>query len=183
MAEETKKFLLQIKKYIADRTLITNLIANLTITFGVVLIVSGLYFMIFNPSASTQVSQANTSFQSAVSAVNWVPGVPFYFGDLSNVAAVVVGSISWIMGVDLLLVGLGLWARNRLARFAAIMIFVLAAFFQFVQFLYLGVMGSPASIVELFVDGSIAYFLFSRFDPGKIPAKQQAILSWGKRKF
>jgi len=169
-------YFLKLKGYLSDRTLITDLVAKFTITFGVVLIVSGLYLMIVNPSASSQVAQSNQSVQSAVSAVDWIPGIPFYVGALSNVGAVTVGSVSWILGVDLLLVGLGLWVRHRLARLAAITIFGLAAFFQFVQFLFLGVIGSPISVVELFVDGAIVYCLFSKFDSEKVPKIQTSDL-------
>lgn len=163
---------MKLKGYLSDQTLITDVVAKLTLTFGVVLIVSGLYLMIVNPSASSQVAQSNQGVQSAVAAVEWIPGIPFYVGDLSNVGAIMVGSVSWILGVDLLLVGLGLWVRHRLARLAAIIIFGLAAFFQFVQFLFLGVLGSPISVIELFVDGAIVYCLFSKFDSGKVPKIQ-----------
>ena len=163
---------MKLKGYLSDRTLITDLVAKFTITFGVVLIVSGLYLMIVNPSASSHVAQSSQNVQSAVAAVDWIPGIPFYVGELSNVGAVSVGSVSWILGVDLLLVGLGLWVRHRLARLAAITIFGLAAFFQFIQFLLLGVVGSPISVVELFVDGAIVYCLFSKFDSGKVPKMQ-----------
>jgi len=167
---------LKLKGYLSDRTLITDLVAKLTITCGVVLIVSGLYLMIVNPSASSQVALSNQGVQSAVSAVDWIPGIPFYVGGLSNVGAITVGSVSWILGVDLLLVGLGLWVRHWLARLAAITIFGLAAFFQFIQFLLLGVIGSPISVIELFVDGAIVYCLFSKFDSGNVPKIQTSDL-------
>lgn len=166
MMEVAEKYFSAAKKYLSDRALITDYVAKLTITFGVVLIVSGLYLMITNPSASTQASQ---SLPSAVSAVDWIPGIPFYVGNLSNVAAITVGSVSWILGVDLLLVGLGLWVRHAVARLAALMLFALAAFFQFVQFLFLGIIGSPTSVAELLIDVAFVYCLFSRFDSGKIP--------------
>ena len=126
--------------------------------------------MIVNPSASVQTNGA----QAAVSTSDWIPGIPFYIGALTNVNAIIVGSVSWILGVDLLLVGLGLWVRHRLARSAAIMIFALAALFQFVQFLLFGAIGSPISLVELFVDGTFAYFLFSKFDTRTTVINSQA---------
>ena len=159
-----EKMLRKLKNYLSDRTLITDLLAKLIITFGVVLIVGGLYLIITGASVSTQVAQTNLAAKSAVSTVDWIPGIPFYIGDLANVSVTAIGLVSWILGIDLLLVGLGIWVRHPLARLAALMIFTLAAFFQFVQFLLLGILGSPISIIELCVDGVIVYFLLSKFD-------------------
>jgi hypothetical protein len=140
------------------------MLAVLIITFGVVLIVGGLYLMITDAGASAQVAQTDLAIKSIVSTVGWIPGIPFYIGDLNNVTVGVVGLVSWILGVDFVLVGLGLWVRHQLARLVALAIFVLAAFFQFVQFLLFGILGSPISIIELFIDGIFVYFLFSKFD-------------------
>jgi len=169
MAKIVKSYFFALKKYLSDRAFVTDLVTKLVITFGVVLIVSGLYLMIVNPSASAQTNGA----QSALSASDWIPGIPFYIGALSNVSAIIVGSVSWILGVDLVLVGLGLWVRHRLARLAAMMFFALAAFFQFVQFLLLGVIGSPISIIEFFIDAILVYFLFSEFDTRTIAVNTQ----------
>ena len=128
-----------------------------------VLIVSGLYLMIKDASASTQIAQANLA-KSVVSVADLIPGIPFYVGDLAKANITVIGLVCWILGLDLLLVGLGVWVRHQLARFAALVIFGLAAFFQFVQFMLLGILGSPISIIELCVDGVIVHCLLSRFD-------------------
>jgi hypothetical protein len=156
----------EIRKYLSDRALITDLTAKLVITFGVVLIIGGFYLMITDPSGSTQAAQ------TIVSVVNWVPGIPFYIGELANSSASIVGLVSWFVGLDLLLVGLGLWIRHRLARFTALIIFVLAAYFQFIQFLYFGFLGAPTSIIELCVDAILVYFLLSKFDSQKGLRKQ-----------
>jgi hypothetical protein len=138
-------------------------LAGIIITAGMVLIVCGLYLMIKDASASSQAVRTNFA-KSAVSTLDWIPGIPFYVGDLSKVSITVIGLVSWVLGVDLLLVGLGVWARHQFARFVALVIFGLAAFFQSVQFLLLGFIGSPISIIELCIDGIIVYSLLSRFD-------------------
>ncbi len=161
-------YILKVKDYMDNRTLVTDLLTKLIITFGVVLIVGGIYLMMTNPSGSIQVAQTKSATQSAVSTVDWIPGIPFYIGDLANVSSTTIGLVSWIIGIDFLLVGLGFWVRNRIARLVGLLIFALAAFFQFVQFLYLGIMGSPASVIELIVDGTFVYFLFSKFDTQNI---------------
>ncbi len=148
----------KLRKYTSDRPLITDLISKLVITFGVVLIIGGLFLILTVKGASSQ------AVQTVVSSVNWVPGIPFYIGQLANLSTSTIGLVSWLIGLDLLLVGLGLWVRHRLARFTALAMFALAACFQFVQFLYLGAVGAPASFAGLFVDGILVYFLFARFD-------------------
>ena len=123
--------------------------------------------MTIDPSASTQVAQTNSATQSSASIVNWIPGIPFYIGALTSGGIAIIGLVSWILGLDFLLIGLGFWVRNELARFAGLMTFGLAFFFQFVQFLLNGIIGSPVSVLELCVDGIFVYFLFAKFDSQK----------------
>src|SRR5208283_1892272 len=156
-------YILKFKKYINDRTLITDLLTKLIITFGVVLIVGGLYLMTL-----TQVALTNSATRSVISSMDWIPGIPFYIHNLVNVGFSTVGLVSWFLGIDLILVGLGLWVRHQLARLTALLIFALAAAFQFVQFLFVGIVGSPASVVELLVDVSFIYFLSLKFDSQKL---------------
>ena len=176
MLEEVKEYfspftdlINKVRKYLSDRTLITDLITKLMITFGVVLIVGGLYLMITGAGTSTE------AVKTMVSAVDWVPGIPFYIANLGNASASIVGLVSWIVGLDLLLVGLGLWVRNELARFAALAIFALSAYFQLIQFLHWGIVGAPTATVQLCVDGFLIYFLFSKFDQ-KTDAMKQLFL-------
>ncbi len=165
-------YILKFKKYINDRTLITDLLTKFIITFGVVLIVGGLYLMMTDPGASTQVAQTKLATQSVVSTMDWIPGIPFYISSLVNVGTAAIGLVSWVLGIDFLLVGMGFWVRNQIARLIGLMIFILAAAFQFVQFVNLGILGSPASIIELLVDGIFIYFLFSKFESHAAMRKQ-----------
>ncbi len=160
MAAEVKKNIFKFKSYLNNHALITDLLSKLMITFAVVLIVGGIYLMVIGQT----VAQAKSSTQLAISTVNCVPGVPFNVGELSGTSVSVIGLVSWIIGFDFLLVGLGFWVRNKIARWVGLLIFVLAAFFQFVQFLYFGAIGAPTSIVEVSIDGILAYFLFSKFE-------------------
>jgi lysylphosphatidylglycerol synthetase-like protein (DUF2156 family) len=148
-------------KYLADRRLITDLVTKLVITFGTVLIVGGLYLML-------SAAQTYAAVQTIVSSIAWVPGIPFAMGELTNVGSSIIGLVAWLVGIDLLLVGLGLWVRHRLARFTALIIFVLAACFQFVQFVESGILGSPGSAASLLANVILAYFLYSRFDSAKL---------------
>jgi len=149
----------KIKVVTSNRQLMTDLVAKLVITFGVVLIVGGLYLMI-----SDSGSISYSASQSVAFAVNWVPGVPFYFGEVASCGTSMVGLVSWIIGLDLFLVGLGVWARHKLARFVALAMFGVAAFFEFGEFLVSGFMSAPASLFGFCVDAIVVYFLLLRFE-------------------
>jgi hypothetical protein len=157
-------------KYIDNCTIITDLLTRLIITFSVVLIVGGLY-LIFNDTSGLDAIQRSVATQSAISSVSWVPGIPFSPADLTYGGIAVIGLVIWIIGVDLLLVGLGLWVRHRLARLAAIMIFLFAAVFQFIELLYSGFFGAPSAVTGFIIDAIFVYFLFSRFDSPKVSKK------------
>jgi hypothetical protein len=145
--------------YLADCTLVTDLISKLVITFGVVLLVGGLYLLIIGSGVYTQ-----AGVNTVIITVNWIPGIPFEISALSNVGATMIGLVSWFVGIDLLLVGLGLWVRHKFAQYIALAVFALAAIFQFFEFFYAGIIGSPSAIPELIINGVLAYFIFSRFD-------------------
>ncbi len=167
-----KDYIINIKNnYFDNHRLVTDILTKLIITFGVVLIVGGLYLMMTDPSSSSQMVQTKTAIQSTVSIVNWVPGIPFYVGDMANCSATTIGLVSWMMGVDLLIVGLGLWTRNKFARLIAVIIFLVAASFQFLEFILIGFLGSPSSLFNLFVDIIFTYFLLTRFEKLQLPKK------------
>jgi len=148
--------------YLHNRT-VAALLARLIIILGVALVVAGLFFMIVYVKTSIQHGQPDLAVSSAVSVLDWIPGIPFYIGDLANCNLTTIWLVSWILGPSLILIGFGLRAKNRLARLAAITIFASAAYFQFIQFLLLGILGSPTSVIELCADGAILYLLLSRF--------------------
>ena len=148
------------KSYLNNKTLIIDFISKLTITLGIVLIVGGLYLMLLSPGTSSLTSQANIATQSVIQTVKWIPGLPFNIADLAGCAISAIGLVLWLMGINLLLTGLGLWVRHRLARVIAIGIFSVAAFLQFVQFLLYGIVGAPPSLVMLGADLIMTYLLF-----------------------
>ncbi|MCW4024998.1 MAG: hypothetical protein NWF01_08190 [Candidatus Bathyarchaeota archaeon] len=153
---------LNINKYLTNKT-VTDFVSKLTITFGIILIIGGIYLMIECPSSSSQLAQTTQDLQPAFS-IDLVPGVPLSMAELAGLDAITFGSVSWIIGVDLLLVGLGLWVRHKVARLAAMLIFTLAAFFQFSEFLFLGFLNAPFSFIMFIVNAVFVFFLFSKFD-------------------
>jgi len=163
----------RVRKHLSDCYLVTDLIAKLVLTFGVMLIIGGLYLIM-----GVSGPQTTAAVNSFVSTVEWIPGIPLYLSSLANTSAPTIGLVSWIVGADLLLVGLGLWVRDRLAHLIAMGIFALAAFFQFIVVLYGGILGATASFFGLCVDAVLFYFLLSKFDAKiglKKPLNVQAV--------
>jgi hypothetical protein len=158
-----------ITKYTSKEAFITDLLSKFLITFGTVLIVGGLFLMLSNAS------NFGESSKIAIDALSWVPGVPFNLGDLVESSASAIGLIIWIVGIDLLVVGLGFWSRHVLARWAGLTFFSMSAIFQSIQFLYFGIGGVPASTVILLIDMVIIYFVFAKFDL-KRKAKDNGII-------
>jgi hypothetical protein len=154
----------RIDHFFPDKSTVSDILAKCVITFGVVLLVGGLYLMIVNPAVEVSSSQGAASVPSAFAGIEWVPGVPLFKGDLASIDALLAGSVYWIFGFNMLLVGLGLWVRHRFARLAGLFIFALAAFFDFAQFLLGGFLGAPFSVVMLLVDVVFVYLLLSKFD-------------------
>jgi hypothetical protein len=89
-----------------------------------------------------------------------VPGMPLELSDLGASGLAMVGIVTWIIGLDLLLVSLGLSVKNRVAKYVAIVFFALAAYFDFVQFLLKGLSGAMFSVIGLALNITIVYFLF-----------------------
>jgi len=146
--------------FTSDRPLVTDIIAKLTITFGVVLLISGLALMLADSSLISQMPLSDTAVSTAAGVISWVPGVPFNTNELIIFSVTTAGLVAWIAGIDLLLIGLGTWVKHRIAHLSAVIMFGLATIFQFQQFVTLGIIGAPASITGLIVNGIITYFFF-----------------------
>ena len=167
----TKKFSNWFKKHLDNKEAITNVLSEIIITLGVVLIVGGIYLMVLDPSSSNQTLQTTVAAKSVINTTAWIPGLPFFMNDIQNCSITAIGLVSWLMGINLLLTGLGLWVRHGLARLAALSIFCLSAVVQLVQFLLEGIIGSPNSVVLLILDAVIVYLLLRKVDSHTIKLK------------
>ncbi|MCW3983833.1 MAG: hypothetical protein NWE96_07535 [Candidatus Bathyarchaeota archaeon] len=117
--------------------------------------------MITTPSQNS--TQGVTS-QFALEVVNYIPGIPIGIMELSGYSLSGIGLVSWIIGLNVMIIGLGLWVKHKYARFAALTIFGLAFIFQFFQFLLSGLTGSLISVIQMGINGVIAYLLLSKFE-------------------
>jgi hypothetical protein len=135
-------------------------ISLLSVGLGWILLVLGLLLMFAN--AGLLSSNSAYLVSGVTSIVGQLPGIPVYAVDLATTQTTLFGIVIWTLGLDVLLVGLGLWVRHRLARWVAAAIFGLAAFFDFAQFLLLGLLGAPVFTLEFIVNTLILYALFKR---------------------
>jgi uncharacterized membrane protein (DUF2068 family) len=143
-----------------SKTNIADALFVVTVTIGVISLIGGLSIVLFTASLPAKVSGVDAATRSMVFVMSQIPGIPLELGDLINGGGLtLVGIALWVVGFDSLLIGLGLWARSKFAKWIALTVFSAAAFFDFVQFLFLGLLGSPSSVISLFVNGSIAYLL------------------------
>jgi uncharacterized membrane protein (DUF2068 family) len=143
-----------------SKSKIADVLFVVTVTFGVISLVGGLSLVLFTASLPAKVSGVDAATRSVVFVMSQIPGIPLELGDLIKGGGLtLVGIALWVLGFDSLLIGLGLWARSKFAKWIALVVFSAAAFFDFVQFLFLGLFGSPSSVVGLFVNGTIVYLL------------------------
>jgi hypothetical protein len=141
---------------------LANAVRILPVVLGLVWLALGSILTVAGSSLSGDSLGFKPAYQFIPFIVSQFPAVPFPIGELLNQDTTVIGIFIAIMGIDILLVGLGLWARHKLARWIAIAIFGLAAYFDFTQFLLLGFLGAPCSTIEAIVNSLIAYVLFKR---------------------
>ena len=129
------------------------------ITLGIVLLIVGLLLMILDASLPAMVDETVFTDHSAALFLQMIPGIPVSIIDMKDNSISAIGLVSWVIGLDVFFVGLGLGMKYKMARWIAMIIFALAAYFDFEQFLLFGFMGSPTATVGLILNGTIVYFL------------------------
>jgi hypothetical protein len=143
-----------------NKARVADIVFLLTVTFGVISLVGGFSIILFTASLPARISGISAVEESVIFVVSQIPGIPLEFGDLISSGGLnAVGVALWIMGFNILLIGLGLWTKSKAAKWIAFGVFSVATFMEFVQFLLLGVLGSPSSVVGIFVNGLIVYMI------------------------
>lgn len=144
---------------VKSRSLTAGVLSITSITLGVVVLIGGLFLIILDAILPVKANGTSLTVHSVAFILDMLPGIPLCISDLISSGITVAGLISWLVGLDILLVGLGLWAKHKMARRIAFLLFLLAAYFDFIQFLLFGFVGSPNSAVGLSLNGLIVYFL------------------------
>jgi hypothetical protein len=140
-----------------------DLLAIMAVSLGVTLAVGGIFLIISDMTTVNPLTVKSTT-KSMANIIDMFPGVPFSMSwpyDLVSSGITTVGLVTWIMGIDILLVGLGLWTRHKLAKMIGIVVFGLATCFDFMQFLFFGVSGAPVAVFGAVINGLIVYLLLT----------------------
>jgi hypothetical protein len=135
-------------------------VSLVSIGLGGLLLVLGLLMLVVDTGLFMNPTHVSLVSKNFLSTLAQFPGIPFDLTELTTSPATIAGIVVWILGLDVMLVGLGLWVKNRFAIYAGIVIFGLAVFFDFVKFLLSGILGAPSSVIELIVNSMILYCLF-----------------------
>jgi len=138
---------------------LTDALFFVVTTIGMVFTAAGI-FIIIDAAAMSPQTQGISQFQhSLLSVMGSIPGFPINTSDLYDVSLNNTGMVSWIVGLCLLVTGPGLWAKKKPAKWVATMIFSLSAWFHFLQFILLGLVGAPAAAAVACADILILYSL------------------------
>jgi lysylphosphatidylglycerol synthetase-like protein (DUF2156 family) len=143
-----------------NNAIIEDALFLVTATIGAVLLVGGLSITIIASSLPAKVSDVASIEQPVLGVLGLIPGVPLSIGDVANCGLTATGMVAWIIGLDILIVGLGLRAKNKLAKWMAFGIFGLAAYFSFQQLLLSGLFGATNAAVSLVANALILYLLW-----------------------
>ena len=138
-------------------SLILRSISTVSFLLGAVLAIMGTILALLDFSMALNVFKVTA--EQAAFVVNQFPGIPILVTDVADQGFLTVGLVTSILGVDLLLVGAGLRAGIRIAKWTAIMLFSLAVYFDFVEFLVLGLLGAPMSLAMAVLNAVILYLL------------------------
>ncbi len=141
------------KAFIADALFISS------VTIGIILLLGGVFIIILSSSMPAKASGVDSMVQTIALTINLVPGVPLSFTDLTGGGFIMIGIVSWITGLNILLVGLGLFVKSTLAKWVALGTFALATIIDFIQFLIYGVLGSPDAVLGILINGILVYLL------------------------
>jgi len=139
---------------------VANGISLFSICLGWLLLALGLLISVGETNSFLSPAYATSVSTNILSIVGKFPGIPFDVTELGTSSAIISGIIVWILGIDIILLGFGLWMRSRFARYVGITVFGLATFFDFVEFLMNGFVGAPASVIEMIINSTVLYCLF-----------------------
>lgn len=135
-----------------------KVVSRLSMIAGGVMLIGGL-LLIFIDSATAESDSFRNIALSAVQTVEQVFGFPLPSYGFANNSISAIGIVALIVGVDLLMISLGLSVRSKIARWIAAIIFSLATFFDFSLFLLQGLLGAPAALPGTLINGLMVYIL------------------------
>jgi hypothetical protein len=141
------------------RFLNTRFVSLLLAIIGFAMIIGGLLSIIADAALPMSADTARSNSFFIIQSVDQILGFPLPVNEMINTSLTAVGIATSVAGSDLVVVSLGLRAKNKLAMWAAMLILVLATYFDLVSFLFQGLLGAPASAPGAIINGLVLYLL------------------------
>ena len=145
-------------KQILQKLLKAKVVSLLSLIFGSIMLVSGLLLVTTDIVTVESDSLRQVSLAS-VSTIEQTMGFPLPSYEFVNNSLTAIGIVTWIVGFDLFTISFGLIVQSKIARWVALITFILAAFFDFTYFLLQGLIGAPVAFVGIFINGFAVYVL------------------------
>ncbi|HVP26296.1 MAG TPA: hypothetical protein VMT26_01345 [Candidatus Bathyarchaeia archaeon] len=121
---------------------------------GSAMLIGGLILLLLDLTTAES-SSLRSIVLFSVEAIEQTAGFPLPTYEFVNNSISAVGLAALTVGLDLLLLSIGLLVRSRMALWIAMIIFTLAAFFDFTTFLLEGVIGAPLSPIGTLINGLV----------------------------
>jgi len=147
------------KLFTPEQILVEQILFIASVTIGIILLIGGLFLVAIALNLpATPSSEIESITQSVALIIDQIPGVPVNINDLTSLT--LIGVVSWITGLNILLIGLGLWVKSKLAKWIAFGVFAFAAITDLFQFLLSGIIGAPGAVPGILINAVFLYFIY-----------------------
>ena len=130
----------------------TRYLVLLLAVLGGIMLIGGSYTILADRVLPLSADATRTSTSFAMQAMDETLGFPLPTNYMVSESLSAIGFSTLLIGVDLLVLSVGIRAKNKLATWVALFILVLAVFFDFVAFLYQGILGAPMSVPGMLIN-------------------------------
>lgn len=136
-----------------------HFVSLLLTIFGIAMVIGGVFSIVADITLPMNADTARSNLFFTLQSVDQILGFPLPANEMINNSITIVGISTCVIGLDLLVVSVGLRAKNKLALWIAIIILALAAYFDVVSFLFQGLLGAPASVPGAIINVLVLYVL------------------------
>jgi len=139
----------------ADMRFVSVLLAII----ATIMVFGGLFSAISDAILPVNADTTRPSVFIYLQTIDQILGFPLPVNEMANTSITSLGIATSVIGLDLLVISQGLRTKNRLALWIAIVVLLLATYFDVVSFLFHGLLGAPMSALGATVNGLMFYAL------------------------
>jgi uncharacterized protein YhhL (DUF1145 family) len=136
-----------------------RLSAVLFAAMSVIMLVGSSYTILADRILPMSADATRTSIAFLMQIVDETMGFPLPTNYMVNESLSAIGFSTLLVGLDLLVLSISIRAKNKPTWWSALLILALAIFFDFVAFLYQGVIGAPMSVPGMAINALTANIL------------------------